>query len=323
MDLAIGDPPGTGLRGPGRTGQRHRRRGLPGPPADHDPGRGPRRGRPPAGLPAPRAGQQRGSPGGHHLARRGTLLRQHPQRPARVHPGGPLHGAAAAPDRLRATALRHRRQRGRHAPGRGALLAGHHRPLHPGRAPGGHRRASSTSASSRPTRSRWRCRSCCHRWPRRSSAARPSSVGRGGYSGTIVGAIILQVHRHDAPRARRCRRARAASSSGSSSWPSRQPTRASPRSGEAERHGGHHAPHRPRPGRHQHQVGAGGARRWRLADARPGPGADRRVRRREDRRAAAGPAGHRGPGPGGRTCRRAWAWRCPASTSPRPGWSPS
>ena len=69
--------------------------------------------------------------------------------------------------------------------------------------------------------------------------------GRGGYCGTIVGRPHPAGPGHAAARARRCRRAPAASSSGSSSWPSRRPTRASPRSAEAARHGGRHAPHRP------------------------------------------------------------------------------
>ena len=121
--------------------------------------------------------------------------------------------------------------------------------------------------------------------------------GRGGYTGTIVGALILQVLAtlllvlagaggHSPRRLRAHHPGR----HGSLHAHHRGALRASA-------HGGRHAPHRPRPGRHQHQVGAGGARRWRLADARPGPGTDRRVRRRDDGRAAAGTAGHRGPGP--------------------------
>ena len=131
-------------------------------------------------------------------------------------------------------------------------------------------------------------------------AARAAVGGRGGHRRHVDLRRPRRLRRAPswAPSSSRCwprcsscsqsRRARAASSSGSSSWPSRRPTRASPRSAEGARHEGRHAPHRPRPRRHQHQVGAGRARGRRVADARPGPGADRHVRRRAHGRAAAG-----------------------------------
>ena len=104
-----GDPDRAGAGRADRAGQRHRRRRLPRASADHDARHQPRRQRLPAGLPAHGDRLRHQDPRRPGLAGHRPHLRR-PQRAAAVRAAGGADHLHAAPDRIRAPALRRRRQ---------------------------------------------------------------------------------------------------------------------------------------------------------------------------------------------------------------------
>ena len=113
-----------------------------------------------------------------------------------------LDPARAPPHRLRAPALRHRRQPDRRAAVRRPVVAGPSRPV---RAVGRCWPASPGSLiaglDQRGQRDASSTRHCCHRWRPRSSAARRSWAAGAAIGGTIVGALILTGAERPAERA--------------------------------------------------------------------------------------------------------------------------
>jgi len=181
MDLAIAIP-WPGVRGPGWTGQRIGS-GLPGPPADYDPGRGTRRGGPCWSTSA-------SCWAAVWISRRpitwlgaGRSFATSRMPCSSFIPIALFMGLLLVAPGLRAFSCRHPATTRANEAGRGALLAGHHRPPTSWPALLAGIAGSSMSASSRPTRSPLAV-------PARAASVAAAVIGgtsifggRGGYSG--------------------------------------------------------------------------------------------------------------------------------------------
>ena len=168
--------------------ERDRRGGLQGPPTDHDawyrPGDpGPHERLPIGGRP----GRDQ-HPADRRLARRRHDARLAAEQPVPVHPTGRAHHPRAALQRVRTAALRGRRQRRGGPAGRRSRLAGPPGALHHLGAAGGDRRhARRRPRQDRQPRPGRGVRAAVR--GRRRDRRDVDHGGRGGYSGTIIGAL--------------------------------------------------------------------------------------------------------------------------------------
>ncbi len=150
---------------PRRVPDRRRRRRVPGPPADHDPGHEPRRPGPGQRLAARHGPDRGGRAGGAALTLgSGTVLTVLPNSLLVFVPDRGTHPAASAAHRLWPAAVRDRRQPGRLPPVGSPGVAGPDRAVHDLGDPRGHRRIPRTPAS----RTSPACRSSIPRSCRRS-----------------------------------------------------------------------------------------------------------------------------------------------------------